>query len=162
MKQIEAPLAQPVKCFFGGELPPSIIKGLQERAGYSPKRLATRHIRPFQRPPCHAGTIEIPIHHECGKVDSCVRSWPRLCKNSPNFVADGTTPHIDYKSASDETLISHLGIGKAREPLQFTTSSFHFAFLHSLGQERTFAVPAKLFFCRSEKNPRLRAPHDIR
>jgi len=40
----------------------------------------------------------------------------------------------DYKSASDETLISHLGIGKAREPLQFTTSSLDFAFLHSLGR----------------------------
>jgi len=61
---------------------------------------------------------------------------PRLCKNSPNFVADGAALHIDYKSASDETLISHLGIGKAREPLQFTTSSFHFAFLHSLGRKQ--------------------------
>ncbi len=65
-----------------------------------------------------------------------VRSWPRLCKNPPNLVADGTALHIDYKIASDETLISHLGIGKAREPLQFTTSSFHFAFLHSLGRKR--------------------------
>ena len=68
--------------------------------------------------------------------DSDFRFRPRLCKNSPNFVADGTALHIDYKSPSDETLIFHFGIGKAREPLQFTTSSFHFAFLHSLGQKR--------------------------
>ncbi len=60
--------------------------------------------------------------------------WSRLCKNLPKFVADGTALHIDYKSASDETLFSHLGIGKAREALQFTTNSFHFAFLHSLGR----------------------------
>ena len=69
--------------------------------------------------------------------DSDFHFRPRLCKNSPNFVADGTAFHIDYKSPSAETLISYFGIGKAREPLQFTTSSFHFAFLHSLGQMRT-------------------------
>ncbi len=65
-----------------------------------------------------------------------VRYWPRLCKNSPNLMADGTALHIDYKIASDEILVSHLGIGIARERLQFTTGPFHFAFLHSLGRKR--------------------------
>jgi hypothetical protein len=53
-------------------------------------------------------------------------------------VADGAALHIDHKSASDEILISHPGIGKAREPLQFTTSSFHFAFSRSLGHKQSF------------------------
>ena len=42
------------------------------------------------------------------KVTGCKR--PRLCENSPKFVADGTALHIDHKSASDEILSSHLGI----------------------------------------------------
>ncbi len=69
-----------------------------------------------------------------------VRFRPRLCKNSTNFLADGTALHIDCKRASDEILISHLDIGKAGERLQFTTSSFHFAFLHSLFRELPFPV----------------------
>jgi len=47
---------------------------------------------------------------------------------------------MDYKSASDEILISHLGIGIAQDPVQFTTSFFHFAFLHSLGRLRSFKI----------------------
>ncbi len=132
MQQIAVPRAQQGNCFCGGGRSPNIIKGLQERAGYSPKRMATRHVRPFQRTACHAGTIEFPIHHERGKVDSCVRLWPRLCENSPNFVADGTATHIGYKGVSDGILISHVGIGKSREPVQFTTGSCRFAFSHCL------------------------------
>ncbi len=67
------------------------------------------------------------------RCDVCF--WPRLCENSPNFVADGTALHIDYKSASDEILISHIDIRKAGKQVQFTTSFFHFAFSHSVGQE---------------------------
>ena len=72
-------------------------------------------------------------HQEMSEIRGRFR--PRLCENSPNFVADGTALHIDCKSASDEILISHFGIGKAREPLEFTTISFHFTFSHSLGQK---------------------------
>ncbi len=39
-----------------------------------------------------------------------VSSWPRLCENSPNFVADGTALHIGYKGALDQILIAYIGI----------------------------------------------------
>ncbi len=46
------------------------------------------YVRPFQRTACRAGTIEFPIHHECGKVDSCVRFWPTVVRR-------GSTNRID-------------------------------------------------------------------
>ena len=63
-----------------------------------------------------------------------VRSWPRLCENSPKFVADGTALHIGSKSTSNETLISHFDIEKLRKPVQFTTGCCCFTFSHSLGR----------------------------
>ncbi len=62
-----------------------------------------------------------------------------MCENSPNFVDGGTALHIGYKGASDEILISHVGIGKLREPVQITTGSCRFTFSHRLGQEQSFA-----------------------
>ncbi len=59
---------------------------------------------------------------------------PSLCENSPNFVADETALLVGYKDVSDEILISHVGIGKLREPVQFATDSCRFSFSHSLGQ----------------------------
>ena len=99
MQQTATPSAQQGKCFFGGKRPPNIIKGLQERAGYSPKRLATRHVRPFHRTACHAGTIKFPIHHECGKVDSCVRYWPNGFASIERTI-ELNTRHIDRPSST--------------------------------------------------------------
>jgi len=70
------------------------------------------------------------------KSDSDFLFRPRLYEYSPNIVVSGTELHTDYKSASDDILISHLSIGTARDPMQFTTSFFHFAFSHSLGHTR--------------------------
>ncbi len=35
-----------------------------------------------------------------------VRLGPRLCENSPNFVADGTALHTGYNGVADDILIS--------------------------------------------------------
>jgi hypothetical protein len=77
------------------------------------------------------------------------RRWQAVTACRPVLRQFGLVSSIRHvigdKGVSDEILISHVGIGKSRQPVQFTSGSCGFAFSHSLGQKRTD------FYCN--KNP---------
>ncbi len=60
----------------------------------------------------------------------------RFKRYSPEFKREALM-RASEEGVTDVIVCEELGIGKAREPLQFTTNSFHFAFLHSLGRKQT-------------------------